>query len=146
VGEPGGHSEGSHSTVRGGRPGDEVWDLWYPGAGATGISFARAVVAGERAKDPVLVHAAPPRLDVTVRAVDGRVLAAARELRRGEPGPMSYLVREGAEIRLEDGWPSPSDLGRLVILPGGEVGVLTAWWHAEDHSEWTWSVEFHNTR
>lgn len=123
-----------------------MWDLWYPGAGATGISFARALLAGERAGDRLLVHAAPPRLDVTVCTVDGRVLAATRELTRSAPGPMSYLVRDGADIRLDDGWPSQSDLGRLVILPGGEVGILTAWWHAEDHSEWTWSVEFHNTR
>ncbi len=142
----GGHGEAGSSTVRGGRPGDEVWDLWYPGAGATGISFARALLAGERAAGRVLVHAAPPRLDVTVRTIDGQVHATARELERGEPGPMCCLLREGTEIRLEDRWPSQSDLGRLVILPGGEVGVLTAWWHADDHSEWTWSVEFHNTR
>lgn len=137
---------GIATRVRGGRAGDEVWDLWYPGAGATGISFARALVAGQAAGARLLVHAAPPRLDVTVTAPDGTPVASARELERGEPGPMSYLVRDGEEIRLEDGWPTDADLGRLVILPGGETGVLRAWWHAEDHSEWTWSVEFHNAR
>lgn len=142
-----GHGEAASSTqVRGGRPGDEVWDLWYPGAGATGISFARTLVAGERAGYRVLVHACPPRLDVIVRRVDGEILAQARELERREPGPMTFLVRDGDTIRMEDGWPSDADLGRLVILPGGETGVLTAWWHADDHSEWTWSVEFHNAR
>ena len=92
------------------------------------------------------VHACPPRLDVLVRRVGGEVLAQARELERREPDPMTYLVRDGGTIRMEDGWPSDADLGRLVILPGGETGVLTAWWHADDHSEWTWSVEFHNAR
>jgi hypothetical protein len=47
---------------------------------------------------------------------------------------------------LEDGWPSQEDLGRLVILPGGEAGILKAWWHAEDQSEWRWQVEFYNHR
>jgi hypothetical protein len=26
------------------------------------------------------------------------------------------------------------------------VGVLTAWWNAEDGSAWRWSVEFSNRR
>jgi hypothetical protein len=33
-----------------------------------------------------------------------------------------------------------------VVLPGGEAGVLTAWWNAEDGSAWRWSVEFSNRR
>lgn len=44
----------------------------------------------------------------------------------------------------EDGWPTDADLGRLVILPGGEAGILQAWWNADDRSEWRWSVEFYN--
>jgi hypothetical protein len=37
-------------------------------------------------------------------------------------------------------------VGRLVLLAGGEAGIVRAWWHADDHSEWTWQVEFHNRR
>jgi hypothetical protein len=122
----------------------EQWDLWFPAAGATGVSFARSKVDGEAAGDRVLVHAAPPKLDVTVRDADGKVVAEGRGLERGQPGPMSYLVRDRDSIRLEDGWPGPDDLGRLVILHGGEAGILTAWWHADDRSEWRWQVEFYN--
>jgi hypothetical protein len=123
---------------------DEVWDLWVPQVGATGLSFARSRVDAGAAGDRVLVHAAPSMLDVTVRGNDGSVRAEGRNLARGEPGPMSYLVRRGDRITLEDGWPSDQDLGRLVILPGGEAGILRAWWHAEDRSEWRWQVEFSN--
>jgi hypothetical protein len=122
----------------------EHWDLWFPAAGATGLSFARSKVDGEVAGDRVLVHAAPPKLAVTVRDADGKVVAEGGRLERGQPGPMSYLVRDGDRIRLEDGWPGPEDLGRLVILPGGEAGILKAWWHADDRSEWRWQVEFSN--
>jgi hypothetical protein len=123
----------------------EVWDLWFPEAGATGVSFCRSRVESEAAGDRVLVHAAPPVLDVTVRSADdGRVIADGVGLRRGEPGPISFLVREGDQIRLDDGWPDDGDLGRLVLLPGGEAGTLRAWWHADDRSEWRWTVEFYN--
>jgi hypothetical protein len=122
----------------------EQWDLWFPAVGATGLSFARSEVDAEAADDRVLVHAAPPKLEVTVRDKTGKVIAEGRGLERGQPGPMSFLVREGHAIRLEDGWPSQEDVGRLVILPGGEAGILKAWWHAEDHSEWRWQVEFYN--
>jgi hypothetical protein len=122
----------------------EYWDLWYPPAGATGMSFARSRVDGEAAGGRVLVHAAPPELDVAVRDETGALLAEGTGLERGAPGPISYLVREGRTIRLEDGWPDQNDLGLLVILPGGEAGILTSWWHASDHSEWRWKVEFSN--
>jgi hypothetical protein len=123
---------------------DELWDLWVPQVGATGLSFARSRVDPEVAGDRILVHAAPSVLDVTVRGEDGSVRAEGRNLERGEPGPISFLVRRGDRITLEDGWPSDQDLGRLVILPGGEAGILRAWWHAEDRSGWRWQVEFSN--
>lgn len=121
----------------------EHWDLWFPAAGATGMSFARSRVEAEAAGDRVLVHAAPPQLEVVVRR-EGRVVAVGKDLERGETGPMSYLVRQGDRILLEDGWPTQDDLGRLVILPGGEAGILESWWHAEDRSQWRWRVEFSN--
>lgn len=123
----------------------ELWDLWFPNAGATGVPFARARVDGAVAGDRVLVHAAPPALDVDVRADDGALIARGRGLERGAPGPISFLVRSGDAVTLEDGWPTADDLGRLVILPGGEAGILTAWWHADDLRSWRWQVEFSNS-
>jgi hypothetical protein len=122
----------------------EMWDLWYPRAGATGVAFARSRVESEAAGGRVLVHAAPPHLDVEVRRLDGTLIARGTGLKRGEPGPMSYLVRDGDTITLEDGWPTQDDLGRLVLLPGGEAGILMTWWHAGDRREWRWQVEFSN--
>jgi hypothetical protein len=119
--------------------------MCFPDSGATGISFCRSRVDSAAAGERVLVHAAPPTLDVVVRSDDdGTVIASGRGLSRGEPGPISFLVRAEDQVRLENGWPSQDDLGRLVLLPGGEAGVLRAWWHAPDHSEWKWSVEFFN--
>ena len=123
---------------------DEVWDLWIPQVGATGVSFARSRVDAAAAGERLLVHAAPPRLDVTVRGTDGSIRAEGTGLARGQPGPMSFLVRRDGRITLEDGWPAAEHLGMVVILPGGEAGVLREWWHAEDRSAWRWSVEFAN--
>jgi hypothetical protein len=52
-----------------------------------------------------------------VRDQDGNVIAQGTGLERGQPGPMSYLVRQEDTILLEDGRPTLDDLGRLVILP-----------------------------
>jgi len=94
----------------------------------------------------LLVHAAPAELNVTVRDMSGGVVAQGAGLRRGQPGPMSYLVRDGSAIALEDGWPTEADIGRVVLLPGGEAGILKRWWHADDKIEWRWQVEFYNHR
>ena len=51
--------------------------------------------------------------------------------------------RQDDAILLEDAG-HHDDLGRLVILPGGEAGILKSWWHADDHSEWRWQLEFYN--
>ena len=59
---------------------------------------------------------------------------------------MAFLTRHGTDILREDRWPTEADLGCLVILPGGEVGTLKAWWNAPDGSEWRWQVEFYNHR
>jgi hypothetical protein len=59
---------------------------------------------------------------------------------------MTRLQRRGDAIEREDRWPVESDLGALVLLPGGEVGTLTAWWNADDGSEWRWLVQFYNHR
>ena len=49
-----------------------TWELWYPGAGATGIHLARSRI------DPVEVawaHAVPRKVSVTVRQGDDRAIA-----------------------------------------------------------------------
>ncbi len=122
----------------------QTWELWYPEAAANGLLVAR----GRLDPTEVLwVHAAPPTLAVTVRDGDDRPVARGEGLTRaGEPLPMTRLRVGGDRVLREDRWPTPDDLGSLVILPGGEVAVLTAWWHAEDGSEWRWSVEFYNHR
>jgi hypothetical protein len=122
----------------------ETWELWFPQAGATGLLFCRTKVDGDDVDGRVLVHAAPPVLDVTVRDEDGTTLASAEGLERSAPGPMSALVRRGETLELEDLWPTEQDVGRLVLLAGGETGTLTSWWHAEDRSEWRWQLELYN--
>jgi hypothetical protein len=32
----------------------------------------------------------------------------------------------------------------VVLLPGGEAGILKSWWNADDRKEWRWDVEFYN--
>ena len=123
--------------------GTQLWDLWFPQAGSTGLPFARAQLDGSAVRGAVLVHAAPPVLEVVVRDEDGRELARGGG-ERGEAGPMSRLVLRGAEVLLEDGWPTQDDVGRLVLLPGGEAGVLRAWENAEDRSWWRWNLELYN--
>ena len=122
----------------------QTWEIWYPEAAATGLLVARGRL------DPTGVlwlHAAPPVVAVTVRDHTDRPIANGKGLARdGEQSPMTRLWIEGAEVRREDRWPTDADLGGLVILPGGEVGTLTAWWHADDGQEWRWSVEFYNHR
>lgn len=124
----------------------EIWDLWIPDVGAAGFCFARSRVDGDVAGGEVIVHAAPKRLSVTVTYDDGTVVARGLGLERRKDQPMSFLVREGGAIRLEERWPTEGDVGRLVILPGGEAGILRRWWHADDQSEWRWEVEFYNHR
>jgi hypothetical protein len=121
----------------------EVWDLWYPKAAATGIAFARGRIDGA---EVMLVHAAPPILTVTVRGDDGQMRAEGKDLQAADDTPMTRLTRRGSRIEREDIWPGESDLGRLVLLPGGEVGTLKQWWHADDHSEWRWQIELYNHR
>ncbi|MBN2115147.1 MAG: hypothetical protein JW730_01160 [Anaerolineales bacterium] len=94
----------------------------------------------------LLVHAAPPMLTIEVRSDDGERLAYAQDLPQTADRPMARLTWQGKRITREDLWPTQEDIGRLVILPGGEVGQLLSWWNAEDGSEWRWQIEFYNHR
>jgi hypothetical protein len=66
--------------------------------------------------------------------------------RDGRYKPMTRFALDGEAITREDRWPTSADLGAIVILPGGEAGILTHWWNAEDGSAWRWSLEFSNHR
>ena len=121
----------------------QLWDLWYPKAAATGVPFARGRLD---ATEILLVHAAPPVLTVEVRSEEGQRVAYAKDLPQTDDRPMARLTVQGENITREDLWPTESDIGQLVILPGGEVGTLISWWNAEDGSEWRWQVEFYNHR
>jgi hypothetical protein len=121
----------------------QIWDLWYGKAAATGLPFARGCLD---ATEILLVHAPPPVLTVEVRSEDGRRLAYAKDLEQTADRPMARLTLNGESITRNDLWPEETDIGRVVILPGGEVGKLVSWWNAEDGSEWRWQVEFYNQR
>ncbi len=121
----------------------QIWDLWVPQAGSTGVSFARGRLA---AADALFVHAPPPSLTVEIRSESGRRLAYGQDLAQTADRPMALLTRQGDRVTREDRWPTQADLGILVLLPGGEVGVLVQWWNAQDGSEWRWQVEFYNQR
>ncbi len=123
----------------------EVWDLWYPKAAATGLPFARGRL------DPtevLYVHAAPESLTVEVRNDAGELGARGQDLMctLDQASPITKLMRTGDKVVREDVWPTDADLGKPVILPGGEVGILKKWWNADDHSAWRWEVEFYNHR
>jgi hypothetical protein len=120
----------------------QTWDLWYPKAASTGLPFARGRLD---ATDLLLVHAAPDFLTVEVRDEAGARLAFGQDLPRTLQSPVCRLRRAGANINREDIWPSDADLGSPIILPGGEVGILEAWWNAPDYQEWRWQIELYNS-
>lgn len=120
----------------------QLWDLWFPQAGATGLPFARGRLDPA---DTLLVHAAPPALSVSV-IEEGQVVAAGEDLSRDADTPIARLTRRGDTVEREDIWPGEADLGLPVLLPGGEVGILRAWWNADDYSEWRWQIELYNHR
>ena len=120
-----------------------LWDLWIADVGATGISFARGRLDPT---DTVIVHAAPEKLRAEVRDSKGMVIARGASLPRTTDTPMARLRISGNKIIREDFWPDESDYGTLVIVAGGEVGILRSWWNDPGHQEWRWSLEFYNHR
>jgi hypothetical protein len=121
----------------------EVWEVWYPQAASDGLLLARGKLDPT---DVLWLHATPDPIRVEVRTMDGERLAYGDQLTATGDYPMTRLRRQGDQIQREDRWPTKADLGALVMLPGGEVGRLTAWWNADDGQEWRWSVEFYNHR
>lgn len=115
------------------------WDLRNPDGAMLGLEFARGVSAPT---DVMLAHALPERVDVVVRDEDGAVVARGDGLQHQESSPIARLRVDGDTVTRENIWPDAGDIGRLVILPGGEVGTVCEWSHADDHSSWRWKVEF----
>ena len=79
----------------------EVWDLWYPKAGSTGLPFARGRVQGTTV---MLVHAAPPFLTVTVRDDAGNLLAEGKDLETTCDTTIARLTRRGYSVDREYIW------------------------------------------
>lgn len=121
----------------------EIWDLWYPKAASTGLPFARCRID---ATSILLVHAAPPYLSAAVRNEAGDTVAEGIDLPATDDTPIARLSLHGKQITREDIWPVEQDIGQIVILPGGEAGILKEWWNSTDHSEWRWLIELYNHR
>jgi hypothetical protein len=119
-----------------------VWSLRYPFAASTGVEFAR----GRIDPTPVLLaHAAPEALTVEVYENGSKLVAIGPDLvRKGDASPMTKLTIDGERVTREEVWPGEDDIGLPVILPGGEVGILTGWSNATDRASWEWSVRFSN--
>ncbi len=122
---------------------DYVWELRNPDGAMLGVEWARGRC---EAREVILAHSLPERIEVTVRDDSDRIVAHGHDLTGDEPTPIARLHLRDGEVTRESVWPGEEDLGRLVILPGGEIGELRQWWNAEDGSEWRWQVEFHNQR
>lgn len=123
-------------------PDDYIWEIRTPG-GMLGIEVAKAVA---QACPVVLAHSLPDKVSVTVRNGAGTEVAKGDGLEADGSTPMARLCVSGGEVTRRQVWPTQEDLGRPVILPGGEVGILCEWWNAADGGEWRWRVEFHNKK
>ena len=120
-----------------------IWQLRNPDGGPKGLEFA---MGSSAPTDVMLGHALPERVNVEVRDETGALVAKGTDLRHELSTPISRLTLHDGAITRENLWPTDDDLGTPVILPGGEVGILTAWWNAEDHDAWRWSIELSNQR
>lgn len=119
-----------------------TWNIRSRDGAMNGLEFSRATTASEFRR--VLLHAAPAQASVEVVDDDGRRIVRADVDRDGEYSPMTLLELADGDVRRSEVWPGQEHYGLLVLLSGGEVGVLQRWEHADDHSWWRWSVEFSN--
>lgn len=116
-----------------------VWLLRSSDGGAQGLEFARAQTD---VVSTVLVHAAPTALDVEVLENGERLIATGRNLHvEGGPSPMARLFVDGVRVVRATAWPEDVDVGSVVLLAGGEAGILRAWSNDPERTRWTWSLE-----
>ena len=105
-----------------------TWELRSRDGGMNGLEFARCTTAGNFSR--VLVHAAPAHLQLEVRADAGTLVLREDADRDGDYSPVTLLELDGGQVRRREVWPGPELYGLPVLLPGGEVGILTSWEHA----------------
>jgi hypothetical protein len=118
------------------------WTIIGRDGGMNGLEFCRSLTAGDLRR--VLVHAAPAQASIEVRADDDTLIAKGDIDRDGDYSPITLVDVSGPAPARSEIWPTDDHIGMPVLLPGGEVGVLTAWRHDADHEWWQWSVEFSN--
>ncbi len=118
------------------------WEVWYPKAAATGLLLARGRL---NATDRLLVHAVPDVLTAEVSDENGSRIAFGQDLERTLQSPICLLRLVGDAVEREDIWPTEAEIGLPVLLPGGEVGILSGWWNADDLKEWRWQIELYNS-
>lgn len=118
-----------------------TWNIRSRDGAMNGLEFARCTTASGFRR--VLVHAAPAQATLEVITDEDEVIVRGNLDREGEYSPMTLLTLDG-QPRREEVWPDDAHYGLPVLLSGGEVGILSSWRHAEDHSWWQWSVEFAN--
>ncbi len=119
-----------------------TWNIRSRDGAMNGLEFARCTTAGGFSR--VLVHAAPAQMSIEVIAEDDQVVARGSLDRAGKYSPMTLVTLADGNLQRDEVWPDEGLYGLPVLLAGGEVGILTAWHHADDHSWWQWSVEFSN--
>jgi hypothetical protein len=119
-----------------------TWAIRTRDGGMNGLEFTKATTAGVFTR--VLVHAAPALLSLNVVDDNDHVVARGHADRQGDYSPMTQLELAGGSVLRSEIWPTGEHLGMLVLIAGGETGVLQRWEHADDHSWWRWTVEFSN--
>jgi hypothetical protein len=107
-----------------------------------GLEFSRATTAGGFTR--VLVHAAPAQMSVAIRSESGELVAECDVDRDEDYSPITLLEINGTTVRRSEIWPTDEHVGMVVLIAGGEAGILQRWQHADDRSWWRWSVEFSN--
>jgi hypothetical protein len=118
-----------------------IWEIRNPDGGQSGLEVARARMEPH---DDVIGHALPERVDIEIYDENRTLVAMGSDLSSELSSPMARLRIRGRKVERENVWPDESDLETPVILPGGEVGILKSWWHADDHSAWRWTIELSN--
>jgi hypothetical protein len=94
----------------------------------------------------MLIHAAPPIVDVEVLENGERLIARGRSLAAADDaGPIERLMIEGLRV-LRSSTDPATEIGVPVLLAGGEIGVLDSWELAEARDRWTWSITLRGGR